>query len=214
MYRYLAALIAIAGALLIGTRLPAQQTTPPPVLAAKPTDGLEVATFAGGCFWCIEADFDRVKGVATTTSGYMGGTTKNPTYRQVATGRTGHAEVVQIMFDPKVVTFKELLHAYWRSVDPTDKNGQFSDRGTPYRPVIFFHTEEQRALAEASKAELVASRRFRQPIVVEIQPASDFTKAEDYHQDFYKKDPIRYMIYRFGSGRDARLEALWGRPEH
>jgi len=206
----LTTLAAIAASLLIATRVPAQQTTPPPVLAAMPTDGLAVATFAGGCFWCIEADFDKVKGVRSTTNGYMGGRTPHPTYLQVASGRTGHAEVVQVMFDPKVVTYQQLLDAYWHSVDPTDKGGQFSDRGSAYRPVIFYHDEEQHRLADASKQTLLSSHRFRQPIVVEIAPASAFTKAEEYHQDYYKKNPIRYLIYRYGSGRDQRLEALWG----
>lgn len=211
MLRKLAILIAVAAALLLGTRLPAQQTaTPSPAAAARAADGLQIATFAGGCFWCIEADFDQVKGVVETVSGYMGGMTKNPTYFQVASGRTGHAEVVQVSFDPKIVTYQQLLDKYWRSVDPLDKDGQFSDRGTPYRPVIFHHDEEQRKLAEASKAALFASQRFFQPIVVEIAPAGEFTRAEEYHQDYYRKNPIRYMIYRHGSGRNARLESLWG----
>lgn len=201
---------AVAAALLVGTRLPAQHASAPLATSATPASELGVATFGGGCFWCIESDFDQVEGVVETTSGYMGGHTKNPTYFEVASGRTGHVEVVQVKFDPKIVSYQKLLDSYWRSVDPLDQDGQFSDRGTPYRPVIFYHDGEQQRLAEASKAALVASRRFFQPIVVPIEKASEFTKAEDYHQDYYRKNPIRYMIYRHGSGRNSRLEALWG----
>lgn len=174
---------------------------------------LEVATFASGCFWCTEADFDKVKGVVETTSGFMGGRTPNPTYNEVAAGGTGHAEVVQLKYDPSQVTYQQLLDVYWRNVDPLDGTGQFCDRGDQYRPAIFYHTEEQKRLAEESKAALEKSGRFKAPIVVEITAASAFTPAEDYHQDYYKRNPIQYFIYRHGCGRDARLEALWGKPQ-
>jgi methionine-S-sulfoxide reductase len=176
--------------------------------AATPV--VELATFAAGCFWCTEADFDKVAGVVETTSGYMGGKTPNPTYKQVSAGGTGHAEVVQLRYDPSKVTYKQLLDVYWRNVDPLDKDGQFCDRGEQYRPAIFYHNEEQRRLAEESKSVLQKSGRFKQPIAVEITAASIFTRAEDYHQDFHLKQPIRYAIYRHGCARDARLEALWG----
>ena len=174
---------------------------------------LEVATFACGCFWCTESYFDKVKGVVETTSGFMGGTTPNPTYHQVSSGGTGHAEVLQLKYDPAQVTYKQLLDVYWHNVDPLDKGGQFCDRGDQYRPAIFYHNEEQKRLAEESKAALEKSGRFNQPIVVEITPASTFTPAEDYHQDYYHKNPIQYFIYRHGCGRDARLEALWGKAK-
>lgn len=174
---------------------------------------LEVATFASGCFWCTESDFDKVKGVVETTSGYMGGTTPDPTYEQVSTGTTGHAEVLQLKYDPREVTYEELLDVYWRNVDPLDGGGQFCDRGSQYRPAIFYHTEEQKRLADTSKTTLEESGRFDQPIAVEITTASTFTPAEDYHQDFYLRNPVRYTFYRIGCGRDARLEALWGKSK-
>jgi methionine-S-sulfoxide reductase len=200
---------AVLAALGFAPALPAQQgnTSPP---AATPADGLELATFAAGCFWCTEADFDKVAGVVETTSGYMGGKTPNPTYKQVSAGGTGHAEVLQLRYDPNKVTYQQLLDVYWRNVDPLDKDGQFCDRGDQYRPAIFYHNEEQRKLAEESNTVLQRSGRFTQPIVVEITAASTFTKAEEYHQNYYTKQPIWYGIYRHGCGRDARLEALWG----
>jgi len=176
-------------------------------------DGVETATFGSGCFWCTEADFDKVPGVVETVSGYMGGSTKAPTYRQVSAGTTGHAEVVQVTYDPRRVTYVQLLDVYWHNVDPVDKGGQFCDRGSQYRPVIFTHTEGQKALADASKAALEKSKRFKEAIVVEISAASEFTVAEEYHQNYYKKEPIRYAIYRYGCGRDARLQALWGNKD-
>ncbi|HXF55325.1 MAG TPA: peptide-methionine (S)-S-oxide reductase MsrA [Hyphomicrobiaceae bacterium] len=182
-----------------------------PATAQGPPSGLALATFGSGCFWCTEADFDKVEGVVQTISGYMGGLTRNPTYAQVSTGRTGHAEVVQITYDPAKVSYEKLLEVYWRNVDPLDASGQFCDKGSQYRPVIFTHTEEQKKLAEASKQALTDSKRFKQPIVVEIKAATDFTPAEDYHQDFYKKNPGHYYRYRTGCGRDARLEQLWGK---
>jgi len=199
------------GALVLAASAATAQTAGAP--ATEPAQKLEVATFASGCFWCTEADFDKVKGVVETTSGYMGGKTPNPTYRQVSAGGTGHAEVLQLKYDPSQVTYKELLDVYWHNVDPLDGTGQFCDRGDQYRPAIFYHTDEQKRLAEESKAALKKSGRFSQPIVVEITAASTFTPAEDYHQDYYKKNPIQYFIYRHGCGRDARLEALWGKPK-
>ena len=172
--------------------------------------GLVKATFAGGCFWCMEPPFDAVPGVAATISGYMGGQKKNPTYEEVSAGVTGHAEVVQILYDPAKVTYAELLEVFWRNIDPLAANRQFCDAGTQYRSAIFFHDESQRRLAEQSRVE--KAKRFREPIVTQIVAASDFTRAEEYHQDFYKKSPVRYKSYRFGCGRDRRLAELWGKP--
>nr|PZN85645.1 MAG: peptide-methionine (S)-S-oxide reductase [Pseudomonadota bacterium] len=202
-------LTAAIGAIVVSV-VALAQTAPP---QQEGEQRLEVATFGSGCFWCTEADFDKVEGVVETISGYMGGTTPNPTYEQVSSGTTGHAEVLQLKYDPERVTYEQLLEVYWRNVDPLDSGGQFCDRGSQYRPVIFYHNEEQKRLAEASKAALEASGRFKQPIVVEIAPASTFTPAEDYHQDFHLRNPLRYMVYRIGCGRDARLEALWGKPK-
>jgi len=176
----------------------------------KTPAGLGRATFAGGCFWCTEVDFDKVPGVVSTTSGYIGGKTANPTYEQIGRGDTGHAEAVEVVFDPKVVTYARLVEIYWRTIDPLDAGGQFCDRGSQYRPEIFVHSDEQRAIAEASKKSLVDAKRFPRPIVVAITDATKFTAAEDYHQDFVKKSPLRYYTYRSGCGRDGRLQSLWG----
>lgn len=167
-----------------------------------------VATFAAGCYWCVESDFDKVKGVLETTSGFMGGAKKNPTYEEVSTGTTGHAEVVRVTYDPAVVSYQKLLDYYWLNVDPLDAGGQFCDRGSQYRPAIFVYDDDQRKLAEASKAALEKGGRFDNPIVVTIDAASEFTPAHD--QDFYKTNAIRYKFYRAGCGRDARLQQLWG----
>ncbi len=172
--------------------------------------GTETATFAGGCFWCVEVDFDKVEGVVATISGYAGGTTKNPTYKTVTAGGTGHTEAVNVHFDPKKVTYQRLVDVFWRTHDLLDGAGQFCDRGDSYRPAIFANGPEQLKIAEASKAALEQSGRFKQPIATEIKLAGEFTRAEDYHQDFYKKDPGRYHSYRAGCGRDARVKALWG----
>jgi peptide-methionine (S)-S-oxide reductase len=180
----------------------AAQTSAPPATA--------VATFAGGCFWCVEADFDKVEGVISTTSGYIGGLVVNPTYEQVVTGRTGHTEAVEIVYDPAAVSYERLLDVFWKNHDPLVKDRQFCDRGNQYRPAIFYHSDEQRRLAEATKKTHQA--RFKQPIQTEVTAASTFYKAEDYHQDYYKKNPVRYQFYRFNCGRDARLEELWGKP--
>jgi peptide-methionine (S)-S-oxide reductase len=173
---------------------------------------LAKATFAGGCFWCMEPPFDELDGVVSTTSGYTGGKTRNPTYEQVSYGGTGHIEAVQIEFDPSKITYEELLEVFWRNVDPTDGGGQFCDRGSQYRTGIFVHDGEQRRLAEESKAALVASGRLEKKVVTEIYPATEFYRAEEYHQDYYTKNPIRYKLYRRGCGRDRVLEKLWGAP--
>ena len=194
---------------------------PQPVRAGEQQEnqtakGLEVATFGSGCFWCTESDFDKVSGVVKTVSGYMGGKTENPTYKTVSTGRTGHIEILQVTFDPKKVSYKKLLDHYWKTTDILDGGGQFCDRGNQYRPAIFAHTPEQKALAEKEKAKLDASGRFTKPVAVEIIDASTFTAAENYHQDYYKKNPLRYKSYRWGCGRDRRLMELWGddAPSH
>jgi peptide-methionine (S)-S-oxide reductase len=173
--------------------------------------GTAKATFAGGCFWCMEGPFDKVPGVISTTSGYTGGKTKNPTYEQVSSGTTGHAESVEVQYDPTKVSYEKLLDVFWHNIDPTQRDGQFCDHGSQYRTAIFYHSDEQRKLAEASKAALQKNKPFKGDIVTEIVPAQQFYPAEEYHQDFYKKNPVRYKIYRTGCGRDARLQALWGR---
>ena len=170
----------------------------------------EVATFGGGCFWCVESDFDKVPGVLKTISGYMGGDTKNPTYEQVSSGRSGHIEVVQVTFDPAKISYEKLLHVFWRTIDPVDAGGQFCDRGSQYRTAVFTHSDEQARLAQASKSAIDASKKLPKPIATEILAAGAFTAAEDYHQDFYKKSPFRYTTYRAGCGRDARVKELWG----
>ena len=170
-----------------------------------------IATFAGGCFWCTEADFDKLPGVISTTSGYIGGAIINPTYKQVSSGKTGHIEAVQVRFDPAKTNFAKLLSAYWPTIDPLTPNRQFCDRGLQYRSAIFYHNSDQKKQAEASKAKLVASSRFSQSIVTEIWPATVFYPAEEYHQDYYIKNPIRYAFYRSSCGRDGRLEEVWGK---
>ena len=172
---------------------------------------LEKATFAGGCFWCMEPPFDKLDGVISTTSGYCGGKEKNPTYKQVSAGETGHAEAVEIWYDPSRISYAELLDVFWRNIDPTQKDGQFADTGAQYRTAIFYHNEEQRRLAETSKKELGNSDRFSKEIVTEIVPATPFYRAEEYHQDYYKKNPLRYKLYRYGSGRDDYLVRKWGK---
>jgi len=168
-----------------------------------------IATFAGGCFWCLEADFEKVPGVEKAISGYTGGHTKNPSYKEVSTGTTGHAEAVQVYYDPSKITYQELLEFFWRHIDPTDPGGQFADRGSQYRTAIFYHDEEQRRLAEESKQALSMSGRFDKPIVTEIVPFTKFYEAEDYHQDYYQKQSSGYQLYRYGSGRDRFLGAKW-----
>lgn len=167
------------------------------------------ATFAGGCFWCMEPPYDKLDGVISTTSGYIGGPKKNPTYEEVSAGGTGHAEAVQVVYDPSKVSYQKLLEVYWKNVDPLTPNRQFCDRGSQYRTAIFTHGAEQKRLAEASKQEI--QKRFKQPVVTEIVAAGPFYPAEEYHQDYYEKNPIRYKYYRNSCGRDRRLEELWGK---
>ena len=166
------------------------------------------ATFAGGCFWCVEADFDKVDGVISTTSGYIGGRVANPSYEQVSSKSTGHAEAVEIVFDPAKVSYEQLLGKFWHSIDPTTKDRQFCDAGSPYRTAIFAHDEAQLAAAKVSLAALEKSKPFKEP----IERAGPFYAAEEYHQDYYKKNPVRYKYYRTSCGRDTRLQELWGKP--
>jgi peptide-methionine (S)-S-oxide reductase len=168
------------------------------------------AVFAGGCFWCVESDFDKIPGVISTTSGYIGGTVANPTYQQVAAKVTGHAEAVEIAYDPKKVTYERLVEYFWHTIDPTTKDRQFCDSGSPYRSAIFALDAEQLKIAQTSKIALEKSKPFKEPVVTEIVLATKFYPAEDYHQDYYLKNPVRYKYYRGGCGRDARLKELWG----
>jgi peptide-methionine (S)-S-oxide reductase len=182
---------------------------------AQPKAGAKAAsaqaTFAGGCFWCMEEAFDKVPGVTSTTSGYIGGHVKNPTYEQVSAGQSGHAEAVRVEYDPAKVSYGKLVEFYWRNIDPTQKDAQFCDHGPQYRSGIFYYDEEQKQIAEASRAALQKSKPFSGEIVTEITKASEFYPAEDYHQDFYIKNPVRYKFYKTGCGREARLQQLWGK---
>jgi peptide-methionine (S)-S-oxide reductase len=198
---------------LAAVGLPALAQKPAPASAATPAPATTTAraTFAGGCFWCVESDFDKVPGVLSTTSGYIGGNTPNPTYEQVARKTTGHAEAVEIVFDPSKVSYETLLAKYWRSIDPTTVDRQFCDVGSPYRTAIFAHDAAQLEAAHRSLAELQKTKPFAEPIVTRIEPAGPFYRAEDYHQDYYLKNPVRYRYYRASCGRDTRLETLWGR---
>ena len=170
------------------------------------------ATFAGGCFWCMEEVYEPIPGVISAVSGYMGGRTKNPTYESISTGTTGHAEVVQVEYDPAKVTYAKLLEVFWRNIDPTQPNGQFCDHGSQYRSAIFYHDAEQKKLADASRAAVEKTRSFKGEIVTQIVPTAEFYAAEEYHQDFYKKNALRYKFYKTGCGREARLQTLWGKP--
>ena len=195
--------VSLGGLWLLGPYVQARTAVPPPASLAR-------ATFAGGCFWCMEAPFDKVPGVVSTTSGYAGGREKNPTYEQVAGGGTGHAEALQVAYDPGRVSYAQLVEVFWRNVDPTDRGGQFCDRGAQYRTAVFYEGDTQKRAAEESKRALEASGRLPKPIVTEIVPLDAFYPAEDYHQDFYRKNALRYMTYRAGCGRDRRLKELWG----
>lgn len=197
------ALRVLAATLLLGTAGWAQAQTAPAPTTAR-------AIFAGGCFWCVESDFDKVDGVLSTTSGYTGGTVANPTYEQVSSKRTGHAEVVEIVFDPAKVSYEKLVEHFWRTTDPTAKDRQFCDAGTPYRHAIFPVDAAQMQAALASRAALEKSKPFKEPIVTEIVAATAFYPAEEYHQNYYKKNPLRYQYYRTSCGRDARVKQLWG----
>jgi peptide-methionine (S)-S-oxide reductase len=172
---------------------------------------LEKATFAGGCFWCMEEALDKVDGVVSTLSGYTGGRTKNPAYEEVSAGNTGHTEAVEVLYDPAKLSYAKLLDVFWHNIDPTTADRQFCDVGTQYRAAIFYHNETQKRLAEESKQRLETSRPFKEPIITVIMPASVFYPAEEYHQDFYKKNPLRYKFYKFNCGRAQRLQDLWGK---
>ena len=182
--------------------------------AMKDRKELKTATFAGGCFWCVEADFEKVDGVVEVISGYTGGNKENPTYEEVSAGGTGHVEAVQVLYDPKKITYQEILDVFWRHVDPTDPGGQFVDRGSQYRTAIFYHDEEQKTLAEASKKELERTGPFKKPVVTEILKFTKFYPAEDYHQDYYKNHSLRYKYYRYASGRDQFLKEVWAEDKH
>jgi len=206
--RRLLQLLCIAAITFSAAGFAAAQAQPGP--GAKPATAR--ATFAGGCFWCMEEVYDKVPGVIATVSGYMGGQSKNPTYEQIGTGRTGHAEVVQVEYDPAKVGYAKLLEVFWRNIDPTQKDAQFCDQGSQYRSGVFYHDEEQKRLAEASRLALQKNKPFRGEIVTEITQASQFYPAEGYHQDFHQKNPTRYKFYKSGCGREARLQQLWGKP--
>ncbi len=181
--------------------------------AAGGAQRLEKATFAGGCFWCMTPPFEKLDGVKEVVSGYTGGHTVNPTYEEVTSETTGHLESVEVIYDPSKVSYEKLLDVFWRQINPTDAGGQFVDRGPSYQSAIFYHNEEQKRLAEESKKKLAESGRFDKPIVTEIRPAGPFYRAEDYHQDYWKKNPLRYKFYRFNSGRDQYLEKIWGQDK-
>ena len=194
-------------ALLLGISAAFAQSTPAPKADGKTA----IATFAAGCFWCVEEAFEKVPGVSTVVSGYIGGKVANPTYEQVSAGNTGHTEAVQVTYDPSRVTYEQLVDWFWKNVDPLDASGQFCDKGSQYRSGIFYHDAAQKKAAETSKAALQASGRFKQPIVTEITAAGPFYAAEDYHQDYYKKNANRYQFYKYSCGRVQRLEQLWGK---
>ena len=191
--------VVLAASLLISISAPAQDAR------------IATATFAGGCFWCVEEAFDKLPGVVSTVSGYMGGSKKNPTYEEVSSGRTGHTEVVQVKYDPKKISYERLLQHFWINHDPTTIDSQFCDHGSQYKPAIFWHDEEQKRLAEASKAKWEKDKPFKQAIVTPVLKAAEFWPAEEYHQDYYKKNPGRYKFYVTGCGRYTRLDQLWGK---
>jgi peptide methionine sulfoxide reductase msrA/msrB len=203
----------LAGAVLAGIEVGIHPSSGETSDMKVSSDHFKKATFAGGCFWCTEADFEKVKGVVEVVSGYTGGKTENPTYEEVSSGSSGHIEAVQVIYDPAKVSYQELLEIFWRHVDPTDPGGQFVDRGSQYRTAIFFHDEEQRRLAEESKEALDRSGRFKKPVVTEILPLTKFYDAEDYHQDYYKKSSLHYSRYRQGSGRDQFIQKVWAKAD-
>lgn len=207
----LTTLIVLAGLVMLGLVSSNGKQAEKSSAVDEEHSGLARATFAGGCFWCVEADFEKVNGVIEVISGYTGGRTENPTYEEVSSGKTGHVEAVQVIYDPTKVSYGELLDSFWKHVDPTDPAGQFVDRGEQYRTVIFYHDEGQRVAAEESKRKLESSGRFDKPIVTEIVPFSKFYGAEEYHQGYYKKNPLRYRYYRARSGRDQFISKVWGK---
>jgi peptide-methionine (S)-S-oxide reductase len=204
-------LVAFLAAATLFVRVEALSAEPDRTPGGEAT--VRTATFAGGCFWCMEPPFDALDGVISTTAGYAGGRTKNPTYELVSTGATGHAEALRVTYDPARISYEKLLEVFWRNVDPLTPNAQFCDKGNQYRSAIFYADEEQKRLAEASKQALEASKRFDSAIVTEIVPLSEFYPAEEYHQDYYKKNPVRYKYYRYTCGRDQRLRQLWGESD-
>lgn len=197
--------VALALTLMATSRLTVADTVTAPDLSQY-----EVATFAGGCFWCVEQGFEKIPGVIEAISGYSGGSEPNPTYEQVSSGRTGHTEAVQVFYDPATITYAGLVEGFWRFMDPTDAEGQFVDRGRQYRPAIFYHNEQQRQVAESSRDALAASGRYEKPVVIEITPFDQFYHAEKYHQDYYKNNPVRYRFYTHNSGRYQFIEQVWG----
>jgi peptide methionine sulfoxide reductase msrA/msrB len=212
----LSAGLALGGSWLFGPALVARTVS---ARAARPgeqgkPEKLAYATFAGGCFWCMEPPYDGVPGVVSTTAGYAGGHVENPTYEQVSTGTTGHAESMRVAYDPTKVSYEQLLDVFWRNIDPTDEGGQFCDRGSQYRTVIFYENDAQKRAAEKSRSDLEASGRLGKPVVTEIVPLKAFYPAEDYHQNFCRRNPLRYQTYRAGCGRDRRLKELWGSSGH
>jgi len=205
----LIAILITFGLILVGFQKSNNQQEKMDTTMDKKQKDLSEATFAGGCFWCTESDFEKFDGVVEVISGYVGGQTQNPTYNEVSAGGTGHAEAIRVQYDPQKITYNELLDIFWQHVDPTDPGGQFVDRGSQYRPAIFYHDDDQKRLAEASKSKLEKSGRFDKSIATEIVPVSEFYEAEDYHQDYYKKNPLRYKLYRYNSGRDQFLKKAW-----
>lgn len=214
-HRTIAGAALIAGAILLLAHLAPQlaraDAAPATASSSKRQDA--IAIFAGGCFWCMEPPYDALDGVLSTTSGYIGGQIENPTYQQVSSGTSGHIEAIEIRYDPDRISYARLLDVFWRNIDPLAVNRQFCDRGPQYRSAIFPRDEAQRAQAEASLKQLADSGRFSTPIATQILDAARFYPAEDYHQDYYQKNPVRYRYYRYACGRDARLEALWGAPQ-
>jgi len=204
MTRLIFSLCGCLAATLVQTIQAAPETTPK----------YETATFAGGCFWCMEPPYDALEGVISTTSGYTGGKETDPSYKQVSRGRTGHTEAIQIVYDPEKVSYAKLLDIYWHNIDPTDASGQFCDKGSQYRSEIFFHNKTQQQLAVQSKNALKELKPFKGPIVTQVTMATAFYPAEDYHQDYYQRNPIRYKYYRYGCGRDQRLKDLWGNQDN
>jgi peptide-methionine (S)-S-oxide reductase len=205
----IATVVVVIAAVAVGS--PRAQGT---VATGPAPAGLAKATFAGGCFWCVEADFEKVPGVISATSGYTGGKVANPTYEQVSAHETGHAEAVEVIFDPGRVSYGQLVEYYWHTIDPTTKDRQFCDAGSPYRTAIFVQDAQQLAIARASLASLEKSKPFKEPIVTEIALAGPFYAAEEYHQGYYKKNPLRYKYYRSSCGRDSRIRQLWGALPH
>lgn len=201
--------VALVAAVAVGVARPGETASAAPA-ANEGAGQYRTAIFAGGCFWCMEPPYDELDGVISTTSGYTDGQTPNPSYEAVSSGGTGHTEAVKVVYDPKRVSYEKLIEMFWRNVDPTDALGQFCDRGSQYRTGVYYTDDEQRRIAEQSKAALMEKRPFKAPIVTPIVAASAFYPAEEYHQDYYRKNPIRYKYYRNGCGRDRRLNQLWG----